>query len=156
MAVTENKQSQMLVYAGGLVIVAAFGLLCVWRRDPAHAEVRQIVAQLGPYPHYEDKERALVRSLHRMGSKAYPALARLLRGRDTKWDALYARYRLKLPVALIRILPNPASKDDLSRRVKPLVGELGPVAARALLPAVCDVLRRENQDPIGDGPRANR
>jgi HEAT repeat protein len=139
------------IYVLAAVLLSLGALLLLVRRaDPYFNRVRTLVAQLGPYRSYQEPEVSKLRELSNLGSKAYPALARLLRRRDTKIDELYDRCRARLPNSVRSILPARQSKNQLRWRAKVAVVQLGPVASRALVGAIHDALRNPDQDSVGN------
>jgi HEAT repeat protein len=114
----------------GGVLCGTVALLTRNPTDLHHLEVKQLVSR-GSFA-----ERLLVQ----IGPDAYPALARLVRGRDTKLDEEYEDFRSSLPPQLARLLPQHESRAELHQKVQPLIAEMGPGASRALVGAIHDSL----------------
>jgi HEAT repeat protein len=141
-----------------LLVAVTAALLClasVWQMsrqiDPHYGEVKRLVSQLGPYrPYHQEPDVSLLKDLARLGPEAYPALARLVQAHDTWLDKRYDQIRARLPDSIRRFLPERQSKDELCQRAKAVVPELGPGAARALVGAVHDALRRRDSFSIGN------
>ena len=146
-----KRKRRLYCIIGAVLGCVAVAMLVVSRVDPHYREVRQLVAGLGPYrPFDQEPDVSTLKVLNQLGPKAYPALAKILRSRDSKLDLWYDQRLGSLPSMVRRFLPERQSKHELRRRAKAVVNQLGPVAPRAMVGAIRDCLHRKDSDQIGN------
>lgn len=87
-----------------------------------------------------------VSNIVRQGDAAYNELARGIMAEDSAFEKLYDRFRGELPATVRDQMPARASKLELRRSIARISNFLGPVGARALVPAVEYAV--EDADPI--------
>jgi HEAT repeat protein len=122
------------------LLLLVLGITIAVRFEPNARTVRRLVAQVGWNGH---AAQAAAYDLAPLGPKAYPELARLLRTPDPNPHCLYVRCWENGPSWIRRLLPDPHSKDDTRLCAQLVVSSLGPAAARALVGALHDSVRKD-------------
>src|SRR5437867_724967 len=137
-----RRKPWLFLLGAALLAIAVGGYFRLVRLDPHAEQVRKLVSQLLPSGNREEPQASIEGELVRLGPRAYPELARILRAQDTPMDRWYDDARARLPRSLRRLLPIRESKDQLRDRAQVAIGELGPAASRALVGAIHDSVER--------------
>jgi hypothetical protein len=117
-----------------LILLSVVAVCIFYRANRDLAGARYQVRQLQTTRALE--QLGVVSNIVKQGPAGYSALAQGLRAEDTVFDKQYDKWRSMLPGKLGDQLPVRPSKMELRRSIARIATFLGPVGARALVPAV--------------------